>query len=117
MCDRPGCKKRLKDRNEVEEPTVKLPTNENKLTNDELRSQHYLNVPEVVPEFQPQERPVGAYQVNPNTAERIQLVLDNIQENSGLKDSYCVKLKVTDGKIEKILSPDTEFRKHVVVTW
>ena len=116
FCDRPGCKQRLKDENEIQEPTVRLPTNENKLTNDELRCQHYLNVPQVVPEFQPQERPVGAYQVNPNTSERIQVVLDNILENSDLKDSYCVKLKITDGKIEKIVSPDTEERKFVVVT-
>ena len=94
MWDRPGCKKCLKDRNEVEE----LPSNENKFNNDELRSQHYLNVPEVVPEFQPQEHPVGVYQVNPNTVERIQVALDNIQENVDLKDSYCVKLEITYGR-------------------
>ena len=98
------------------EPLVQVTTNENTLSNEELRSQLYLNVPEIIHEFSPQEYPARAYQVNPNTTERIKVVLDNILENSELKNNFCVKLKVSDGKIEKILSPDTEERKFVVVT-
>ena len=85
------------------EPSVQVTTNENTLSNEELRSQLYLNVPEIIHEFSPQEYPARAYQVNPNTTERIKVVLDNILENSKLKNNFlCVNsVKVRDGKIEK----------------
>ena len=87
-CDRPNCKKPLIDRQSPKQPAAQMPSNCNsELSNAELRSPFNKNVPEVENEHQAEECPVRAYQVNPNTDERIQEVLDNILENAGLKDS------------------------------
>ena len=59
---------------------------------------------------------MGAYEVNPNTKERIKLVMDKLLEDVEMKNKHAVKLSFKDKEVVKELNPDTEIRKWVLVT-
>ena len=67
------------------------------------KAQVYLNVPNIIPDDQPEELAVGATAVNPNTKERIAKVLDEILEAAGLKNHYSVKIIVSANNVTQFL--------------
>ena len=54
--------------------------------------------------------------INPNGAERISRVLDEIIECADMKNKFSVKLVLKDGKVTKVHDQNSELRKFVVVT-
>ena len=56
-----------------------------------MKAQMYLNVPKIVVKDTPKEIPVGAMAINPNGAERISRVLDEIIECADMETSSLSK--------------------------
>ena len=116
ICDRNYCKSRLKGGIIESVPNI---TDDPMAGNDDkakMKAKMYLNVPNIVVEDTPKEIPVGAMAINPNGAERISRVLDEIIECADMKNKFSVKLVLKDGKVTKVHDQNSELRKFVVVT-
>ena len=114
-CDRPNCKALLKENTGPVEQTNLSPTDEFDTSDIEKRSKHYMNVPIKDTGFKPVEIPVGAYECNPNTEERIAKVLKQIMVKAKVeKPSVHVTLK--NNEIEKEIIAQGDSRSHVVVS-
>ena len=119
LCDRPFCKKLLKDTPENASPDVDQvkEVDDDPMSNEELRTIYYMNVPVIESEFEATEHSVGAFQINPNNEERIKEVLNRILEHCGLRNNFSVKLVINNGNVvEKLMNDDPDIRRLIVVT-
>ena len=116
ICDRQNCKSNLEEANDVIEKRLeKKPINDD-LDQQQKRARKYLNVPNIELEDTPKELAVGAIAVNPNKPDRVSKVLDTIIEAADMKNKFAVKIVLSGNTVKKIINPNEDFRKFVVVT-
>ena len=115
VCDRSFCKANLQEQIHTEVPNVPISQKDN-LDKPKEKANLYLNVPNVANDNIPKEEAVGAIAVNPNTAERIAKVLDEIIDAADMKNKYSVKIVLSADTVTKVLNTNPEFRKFVMVT-
>ena len=75
-----------------------------------------MHVPNVHLKDNPKEIPVGAIATNPNSPERIAVVLDEIIKQADMENKFSVKIILKDGTVTKVINENSAFRKFVVVT-
>ena len=109
-CTRENCNEYLVELPE-EVPMKPIDETHDDMTKVKRKAKDYMHITCNIPEQKPKEVAMGAYEVNPNTMERIKLVMDKLLEDVEMKNKHAVKLSFKDKEVVKELNPDTEIRK------
>ena len=96
-CDRKECNSKLKEnKTKIDRDTIVTVKTENDDKESE-KAKLYFNVPIISNKDTPKEMAVKALEINPNTAERVAKVLDDIIASADIENKFSVKI-IFDGR-------------------